>query len=47
MAPAIPAFVGLCGRPHALRIDVDHCDDGIERELASLYRRMEIGRAHV
>lgn len=40
MATPIPAILVLCGRPHALRIDVDHCDDGIEHELASLYRRM-------
>jgi hypothetical protein len=39
-AMALGAFPALGGRPLALRIDVDQCDDGIERELDTLYRRM-------
>lgn len=38
MMLALPAV--LAGRPLALRIDVDHCDDGIERDLDTLYQRM-------
>lgn len=39
-AVALPIVLAAAGRPAELRIDVDHCDDGIERELAALYRRM-------
>lgn len=39
---AFPAFSGLLGRarPAELRIDVDHRDEAIERELEALYQRM-------
>lgn len=37
---ALPLVLAPTGRPAELRIDVDHCDDAIERELDALYRRM-------
>jgi len=39
-ALALP--IARAGRPAELRIDVDHCDDGIERDLDSLYQRMAL-----
>ena len=39
-ALAWPIVLAPAARPLALRIDVDHCDDGIERDLDTLYQRM-------